>query len=178
MIRGISVDDTSSATDVVFVKMSEAKNVQRIPNSKYATFNSRKDPLRNVKSAIPCSPPSIPLPETPRQSIQTQPRNLLDTMDSSVRLEHLPGNETEKNRNINNPFLFQYENMGVGADLASNDMQKGQYTHNIGEPKAENWQFSTPRRTNSTDDIFLDGKNNRYGQQVGSASSLNHCLSF
>ena len=175
MIRGISVDDTSSATDVVFVKMSEAKNVQRIPNSKYATFNSRKDPLRNIKSAIPCSPPSIPLPETPRQSIETQPRNLLTTMDPSVGLEHLPGNETEKNHNINNPFLFQYENMGVSA---SNDMQKAQYTHNIGEPKAENWQFSTPRRTNSNDDIFLDGKNNRYGQQVGSVSSLNHCLTL
>ena len=68
--------------------------------------------------------------------------------------------------------------MGVGADLASNDMQKGQYNHNIREPKTENWQFSTPRRTNSNDDIFLDGKNNRYGQQVGSASSLNHCLSL
>ena len=174
LIRGVSVDDSNSTTNVIFSNMSDNKMIGQ-KNHLTANSSKRKNEesnsnLRSVNSPVPFPPPSISLPDTP--SLQNQN----DHFEGNNRLMDTQQIQTDFRMNPSplNPFTYNSQNSYNGVQHpylshGANAQPMMMHSNTIHHPshRTDSWQMLSPRRSNSIEKLSISNENIRYHHQVG-----------
>ena len=174
LIRGVSVDDSNSTTNVIFSNMSENKMIGQkthlTPNSSKRKNEESNSNLRSVNSPVPFPPPSISLPDTP--SLQNQN----DHFEGNNRLMDTQQIQTGFRMNPSplNPFTYNSQNSYNGVQHpylshGANTQPMMMHSNTIHHPshRTDSRQILSPRRTNSIEKLSFSNENIQYHHQVG-----------